>query len=66
MLVCAPGRRSLCLFWRETQTKGLSLRFPVRPEADGEKKVREKREGQLTKEHRQGSRQRRADETSRR
>ena len=66
MWVCAPGRQSLCQFWRETQTKGLSSRSPARPEVDKERKVREKREDQLTKEPRESSRQRRAEETSRR
>ena len=44
MWVCTQGRRSLCLFWRETQTKSLSSRSPARPEVDEEKEVREKRE----------------------
>ena len=29
-----PVRGSLCLFWRETHTKGLCARFPTRPEED--------------------------------
>ena len=49
--MCAPVRRSLCLFWRETQTKG--SRSPARPEVDEERKVREKTEGQSTKEDRE-------------
>ena len=58
-----PSRRSLCLFWRKAQTKGLSLRSPARPEMDEDRKVWEKRiEEQLTKETREGSRQRRAEE----
>ena len=48
--VYAPVRESLCLLWRETQTKGLSLRSPVRPEVDEERKVPERTEGQLAKE----------------
>ena len=43
--VCAPVRRSLCLFWRETQTKGLSSRSPARPEVDEERKVPKRTEG---------------------
>ena len=35
----APGRRSLRLFWRETQTKGLNSRSPARPEVEEERKV---------------------------
>ena len=54
----ALSRRSLCLFWRETQTKSLSSRSPARPEVDEKREVREKREGQLTKEPRESSRQR--------
>ena len=63
--VYAPGRRSLCVFWRETQTKGLSSRSPIRPEVDEEREIRERREGQLTKEPREGSQQRRAEESGR-
>ena len=29
-----PVRGSLCLFWRETHTKGLHARLPTRPEED--------------------------------
>ena len=29
-----PVRGFLCLFWRETHTKGLRARFPTRPEED--------------------------------
>ena len=43
----APGRWSLCLFWCKTQTKGLYLRSPMRPEVEEERKVWEKTEGQL-------------------
>ena len=63
--MCALGRRSLCLFWHETQTKGLSSRSPARPEEDEEKKVPERTEGELTKEPRESSGQRWAEETSR-
>ena len=38
----APGRQSLCLFWRETQTKDLNSRSPARPEVEEERKVRQK------------------------
>ena len=48
--VCASVRRSLCLFWRETQTKGLSLISPARLEVDEERNVPEKTQGQLTKD----------------
>ena len=40
----APGRWSLCLFWRETQTKGLNSRSPTRLEVKEERKVQEKTE----------------------
>ena len=43
--VRAPVKRSLCLFWRETQTKGLSSRSPARPEVDVERKGPEKTGG---------------------
>ena len=35
-LVCewVPDREFLCLLWCETHTKGLSTRFPARPEVD--------------------------------
>ena len=42
--VLAPFRRSLCIFWRETQTKGLRARAPARPEVERGRKVREKTE----------------------
>ena len=32
--VWVPVRGSLCLFWRETNTKGLRAIFPTRPEED--------------------------------
>ena len=32
-------RESLCLFWRETHTKGLRARSPTRPEEDERRKV---------------------------
>ena len=46
-------RRSLCLFWREAQIKGLSSRSPTRPEVNKETKVPEKTQSQLTKEDRE-------------
>ena len=36
--VCAPVRRFLGLFWRETQTKGLRSRSPASPEVDVERR----------------------------
>ena len=36
--VWVPFRGFLCLFWRETHTKGLCARFPTRPEEDEERK----------------------------
>ena len=60
-----PGRQSLCLFWHETQTKGLNLRSPTRPEVDKEREVQEKREGQLAKEPRESSQQQRAEKDGR-
>ena len=47
---CAPVRRYLCLFWCETQTKGLSSISPTRLEVDEETKVPERTEGQLAME----------------
>ena len=40
--VLAPLRRSLCLFWRETHSKGLRARSPARPEVEEGRKVPEK------------------------
>ena len=48
--VCAPVRESLRLLWRETHSKGLTARSPMKPEVDEERKVPEKKEDKLTKE----------------
>ena len=48
--VCVPVRESLCLLWREPHSKSLTSRSLARPEVDEERKVPEKKEGQLTKE----------------
>ena len=51
--VLAPLRRYLCLFWRETHTKGLRVRSPARPEVEEGRKVPEKTERmELTKKGR--------------
>ena len=42
--VSATLRRSLCLFWRETYTKGLRARSPVGQEVEEDRKVPEKTE----------------------
>ena len=42
--VGAPVRESLCLLRRETHTKGLTTRFPARPEVNELRKVPEKTE----------------------
>ena len=62
--VWVPVRESLCLFWRETHTKGQRARFPTRPEAVEGRKVPEKvgRRGQSREGHIQ---QKRAAENSR-
>ena len=60
-----PGRRSLSLFWRETQTKGLNSKSPVRPEVEEERKVREKTGVIWQRNPERGSRKRTAEETSR-
>ena len=55
--VLAPLRRSLCLFLRETHTKGMRARSPARLEVEEGRKVREKTErDQLTKEGEENSR----------
>ena len=54
--VLVPLRRSLCLFWRETHTKGLRARSPARLEVEEGREVWEKTE--------RGSWQSRAEETS--
>ena len=43
-LVLAPLRRSLCLLWHETLTKGLRARFPTGPEVEEGRKVLKKTE----------------------
>ena len=53
-------RRSLCLFWRETCTKGLCARFATRPEEDEGRKVPE------TVGRREQSRERQSAEGSKR
>ena len=60
-----PSRRSPCLFWRETQTKGLNSRSPTRPEVEVERKVREKTGVSWRRKTQRCSRQRGAEETSR-
>ena len=50
--VLAPLRRSPCLLWCETQTKGLRARSPARPEVEEGRKVQEKTERELTTEGR--------------
>ena len=42
--VLAPLRRSLCLFWCETHTKGLRTRSSARPKVEEGRKIREKTE----------------------
>ena len=49
--VLAPLRRSLCLFWRETHTKGLRTRSPTRLEEG--RKVQEKTEELIKKGRRE-------------
>ena len=44
---CHSG--SLCLFWRESHTKGLSARSPLRPEVDEGREVPEKTERAVDK-----------------
>ena len=65
-----PVRGSLCLFWRETHTKGMRVRLPTRPEEDegrqsprAEQKKGVNRRGQSTE---QGSQQGRAVNRNRR
>ena len=50
---CALAGQRISLLWRKTHTKGLTARPPAKPEVDEESKVREKNEGQLTKEDRE-------------
>ena len=40
--MCVLVRESLCLFWRETHTKGLRARSPTRPEEDEGRKIPER------------------------
>ncbi len=54
-----PVRESLCLFWRESHTKGLHARFPTRPEEDEGKKVPESRKGDSQEKTEQTIRQKR-------
>ena len=39
--VWVSASQKITLFWRETHTKGLSARFPTRPEEDEGRKVPE-------------------------
>ena len=64
--VCVRAGHRISLFWRETHTKGLTVRSLAGPEVNEERKVREKKEGHLTKGPRESSRQRRAEEDSQR
>ena len=41
---CMRQADDLCLFWCETQAKGLSSKSPARPEVDKKRKVQEKRD----------------------
>ena len=55
--VWVPVRGSLCLFWRETHTKGLRARFPTSPEEDEGRKVPERKKGvRRRNQNREGSR----------
>ena len=50
--VLAPLRRSLCLFWCETHTKGLRTRSHARPEVEWEGRSERRQRRQLTTEGR--------------
>ena len=45
-----PVRESLCLFWRETHTKGLCARSPTRPEGHGKEGPRDQSTGEVSQQ----------------
>ena len=58
---CVPVRGPLCLFWRETHTKGLCVRLPTKPEEDEGRKVPQTTEVSRTNQSTEkGSQQERA------
>ena len=48
--ICVPVRESLCLFWHETNTKGLRVRSPMRPEGRGKEGPRDQSAGEVSQE----------------